>query len=112
MWNQTLTLVLAFGFYTAGIAFAQTAAPNPTQQPSVTVADGQTPLFRITVVGRTTPAINYRPRSGDTKDRFHWYSLMPQARGRATVSGEQGYIQVDARFERLAAGVAVSVASI
>ena len=70
MWNQTLTLVLAFGFYTAGIAFAQTAAPNPTQQPSVTVADGQTPLFRITVVGRTTPAINYRPRSGDTRIDF------------------------------------------
>ena len=52
MWNQTLTLLLAFGFYTAGIAFSQTAAPNPTQQP-VAVADGQTPLFRVTVVGRT-----------------------------------------------------------
>ena len=101
MWNQTLTLLMAFGFCTAGIAFSQTAPPNPTQQPSVAVADGQTPLFRITVVGRTTPAINYRPRSGDTRIDFAGTPLMPQARGRATVSGEQGYIQVDARFERL-----------
>ena len=101
MWNQTLTLLLAFGFCTAGIAFSQTVPPNPTQQPTVVAADGQTPLFRITVVGRTTPAINYRPRSGDTRIDFAGTPLMPQARGRATVSGEQGYIQVDARFDRL-----------
>ena len=102
MWNQALTLLLAFGFYTAGIAFSQTAPPNPTQQPTAVAADGQTPLFRITVVGRTTPAINYRPRSGDTRIDFAGTPLMPQARGRATVSGEQGYIEIDARFERLA----------
>jgi outer membrane protein OmpA-like peptidoglycan-associated protein len=101
MWNQTVIFLLAFGFYSAGTAFSQTAAPNPTQQTSVAVSDGQTPLFRITVVGRTTPAINYRPRSGDTRIDFAGTPLMPQARGRATVSGEQGYIEVDARFDRL-----------
>ena len=60
------------------------------------------PLFRVTVVGRTTQAINYRPRRGDTRVDFAGTALMPAATGRATVSGEKGYIKVDARFDKLA----------
>ena len=59
-------------------------------------------LFRITVVGRTTPAINYRPRRGDTKLDFKGTALMPQAVGEAKVSGEQGYMNVEAKFDRFA----------
>src|SRR5262245_57219156 len=55
-----------------------------------------TPIFRVTVVGRTTAAINYRPRSGDTKVDFAGTALLPEARGYAEVSGEKGYIEVDA----------------
>jgi outer membrane protein OmpA-like peptidoglycan-associated protein len=83
-------------------AFAQ-APPNPTQQ-SVAQSEGQVvPLFRVTVVGRSTPAINYRPRRGDTKIDFAGTALLPQARGNATVSGEQGYIKIDARFDKMEA---------
>jgi outer membrane protein OmpA-like peptidoglycan-associated protein len=60
------------------------------------------PLFRVTVVGRTTPAINYRPRSGDTKIDFDGTPLMPMAHGSAIVSGEKGYMHIDARFDKLA----------
>ena len=60
------------------------------------------PLFRVTVVGRTTSAINYRPRRGDTKVDFAGTTLMPAAKGYATVSGEKGYIKIDARFDKLA----------
>jgi outer membrane protein OmpA-like peptidoglycan-associated protein len=75
--------------------------PNPTQ--GSTVATGEpVSLFRVTVVGRTTPAINYRPRRGDTKVDFAGTPLMPAATGKATVSGEKGYIKVDARFDKLA----------
>ncbi|NOT25787.1 MAG: OmpA family protein [Acidobacteria bacterium] len=103
MWNKTRTFLLAFGFYSAGIAYAQTLAPNPTQQqpPTAAAADNQTPLFRVTVVGRTTPAINYRPRSGDTRIDFAGTPLMPLARGKAEVSGEQGYIEVKASFDKM-----------
>ena len=80
-------------------AFTQTAA-NPTQQRDVRAPD-EAPLFRVTLVGRTTPAINYRPRSGNTKIDFVGSVLMPQARGDATVKGEKGSIQIDANFERL-----------
>ena len=101
MLTRTAT-ALSCAVLTASVAFSQTPAPNPTQQPAVAAQGGQTRLFRITVVGRTTPAINYRPRSGDTKIDFSGTALMPQARGNATVSGEKGYIRIDARFDKLA----------
>ena len=55
--------------------YAQLRITSPTQQPDV---NGQTPIFRVTVVGRTTPAINYRPRSGDTKVDLAGTALMPR----------------------------------
>jgi outer membrane protein OmpA-like peptidoglycan-associated protein len=78
-------------------AFAQAPA-NPTQQG---VAQNQTAIFHVTVVGRTTPAINYRPRNGTTKVDFAGTALLPDARGYANVSGEKGYIKVDAHFDKL-----------
>jgi outer membrane protein OmpA-like peptidoglycan-associated protein len=76
------------------------AAPNPTQQ-TIATAQGEIPVFRVTVVGRTVPAINYRPRSGDTRVNFAGTALMPKAKGWASVEGEKGYIKVDARFDDL-----------
>lgn len=100
MFSRTAAMLLASGVLTTGVAFSQTAPPNPTQQP-VAAAEGQVPVFRITVVGRTTRAVNYRPRRGETKIDFSGTALMPTARGNATVSGEKGYILVDARFDKL-----------
>jgi len=91
---------------TAVVAVARPApvvaqvAPNPTQQ-SVTASQGETPVFRVTVVGRTVPAINYRPRSGDTRVDFVGTALMPKAKGQATVEGERGYMEIDAHFDKL-----------
>src|SRR5687767_3549005 len=99
MIRKFLTVCLASGVLTTGVAFSQ-VAPNPTQQ-AVPVATDTVPLFRITVVGRTTPAINYRPRTGDTKVDFAGTALLPQAKGSATVSGEQGYIKIKANFDKL-----------
>lgn len=45
-------------------------APNPTQQSSPAQPSGQTPVYRVTVVARTTKAINYHHRSGSTKIDF------------------------------------------
>jgi len=102
MVSRTAVLV-ACGVVMAGAASAQTAAPNPTQRPTATVAtDNGVAIFRVTVVGRTTPAINYRPRSGDTKVDFEGTALMPKAKGSAVVSGEKGYMHIDARFDKLA----------
>ena len=76
------------------------AAPNPTQR-SVSTPQGDIPVFRVTVVGRTVPAINYRPRSGDTRINFAGTTLMPKAEGWASVEGDKGVIKIDARFDDL-----------
>jgi outer membrane protein OmpA-like peptidoglycan-associated protein len=102
MVSRTFVLV-ACGILTTAVASAQTAAPNPTQRPTTaTTTENGVPLFKVTVVGRTTPAINYRPRSGDTKIDFAGTALMPKAKGTAEVSGEKGYMHIDARFDELA----------
>jgi outer membrane protein OmpA-like peptidoglycan-associated protein len=94
-------LIAAGGLLLTGTAFAQ-SSPNPTQQLGATTQQGPTPLFRITVVGHTTPAINYRPRKGDTKVDFTGTALSPLATGNATVEGKKGYIDIDAKFDKLA----------
>jgi outer membrane protein OmpA-like peptidoglycan-associated protein len=99
MLRPTLAVLLTSGVL-AGTAVAQTV-PNPTQQ-SIDPARGPTPLFRVTVIGRTTAAINYRPRRGDTRVDMAGTALLPLARGSAKVAGEQGYMKIEARFEELA----------
>ena len=91
-----------------GILSAQAPqAPNPTQQSNATenaarMANGSTPIYRVTVVARTTKAINYNHRSGSTRIGFRGTALMPEARGEAKVESKQGVIKIDARMERLA----------
>src|SRR5437868_14173712 len=43
----------------------------------------QTPVYRITVVSRTTKAVNYRHRGGSTRVDFRGTDLMPQISGSA-----------------------------
>jgi len=90
-----------------GILSAQPPrAPNPTQQSSASenaarMANGSTPIYRVTVVARTTKAINYNHRSGSTRIGFRGTTLMPAARGEAKVESKQGVIKIDAEMERL-----------
>ena len=99
MFKQTITLILSAVTLAGGAAFAQ-QAPNPTQR-SVDPASGPTPIFRVTIVGRTTAAINYRPRRGDTTVDMTGTALLPLAHGSAKVAGEQGYMKIEARFDKL-----------
>ena len=99
MVRRTAAVFLATGLLSTGVAFSQ-PVPNPTQQLNGAAQDGS-PLFRVTVVGRTLSAINYRPRQGDTKIDFEGTTLLPKAEGHATISGEQGYMKIDARFNNL-----------
>src|SRR5688572_24588588 len=97
MVRRALTI---FGLGTALLASnagAQTAAPQPPNS-SAAQPDNS---FRLTVVGRTTPAVNYRPREGDTEIDFVGTALLPGSKGHATVSGEKGYMKIDAEFDNL-----------
>jgi len=79
--------------------------PNPTQQQqrALTPADtGQAmPIFRVTVVSRTTKAINYHHRTGMTHVDFRGTELMPAARGEAKVASQMGSTKVETSFEHM-----------
>jgi outer membrane protein OmpA-like peptidoglycan-associated protein len=68
------------------LASAQTNAPADTSNP--------TPTFRVNVVSRTTPAVNYGHRGGSTKINFRGTELMPDAQGAATVQSKRGDTKV------------------
>jgi outer membrane protein OmpA-like peptidoglycan-associated protein len=82
-------------------AWAQVAVPNPTQTKAPTQVTGESPVYRVAVVGRTAPAINYRHRSGSTQIDFRGTTLLPSARGKANVEPRTGYIEIEAKFAGL-----------
>ena len=93
----------------AGLASAQEPNPTATQPQSQSNAVPMTqvgtvddvPLYRIEVVGRDIPAINYFHRNGSTKIGFQGTSLLPDATGSAKVESRLGRTSIDASFEGL-----------
>jgi outer membrane protein OmpA-like peptidoglycan-associated protein len=59
------------------------------------------PLYKIQVVGRDIPAINYFHRNGATKIGFQGTSLLPAAKGTAKVEARAGRTSIDASMEGL-----------
>src|SRR5439155_18425824 len=89
---------------TLSLALAQ--IPNPTVQPprrALTPADtGQPmPIFRVTVVSRTTPAINYHHRTGSTHVDFRGTDLMPPAIGEARVESQMGSTKIETTLRHM-----------
>ena len=108
------TLILSIALFSA--AFAQNPVPDTSQplpattmpgpqdqqpQPDQVVPMAQTPTFKVNVVGRTTPAINYHYRSGATRVDLVGTSLAPKAHGDARVESRLGRIAVDASVRDL-----------
>lgn len=82
------------------LLFAQ--VPNPTQQNPTPVDTGASaPIFKVTVVSRTIPAVNYNHRSGTTKIDLRGTELMPMARGTADVQSNTGATRMTVRFDKL-----------
>ena len=92
----TATLLLA------AAPFLLAQVPNPTQQLSNNV-DTSAPqvIFRVTVVARTIPAINYQHRNGATKVDLHGTELMPLSKAVADVASNTGATRMTVRFEKL-----------
>jgi outer membrane protein OmpA-like peptidoglycan-associated protein len=59
------------------------------------------PLYRVTVVARTTRAINYNHRSGATKVDMVGTALLPEGHGTADVASKQGAIHVETELKHL-----------
>ena len=89
-------------FFALGIGLAQ--VPNPTQsQKAMTPGEtGQAmPIFRVTVVSRTTKAVNYHHRTGTTHIDFRGTELMPAARGQASVSSQMGSTKIETTLNHM-----------
>jgi outer membrane protein OmpA-like peptidoglycan-associated protein len=95
---RTATILAATVLLCSLGLLAQQPAPDQHVQ---TDRSGAGPVFKVTVVERTTKAINYRHRSGSTPIDFKGTELLPQARGEASVNSKQGRIEIDARMEHL-----------
>ena len=91
--------LLAFGVLSAQAL----QAPNPTQQSenAARMAAGSLPIYRVTVVERTTKAVNYHNRGGATKVDFRGTPLLAKAHGEAKVESKQGYIEIEVEFREL-----------
>jgi outer membrane protein OmpA-like peptidoglycan-associated protein len=85
-------------------ALSAQQVPNPTQQQHALTPNetGQAmPLFRVTVVSRTTKAINYHHRTGSTHIDFRGTELMPAARGEAKVESQMGSTKIETRLDHM-----------
>lgn len=92
--------VLTTVFVLAGALCAQ--VPNPTVNPAnQDQLNGPMPIYRVTVVSRTTRAVSYRNRSGWTKVDLKGTALAPEATGHADVNSRKGYIEVKADMHKL-----------
>jgi outer membrane protein OmpA-like peptidoglycan-associated protein len=99
------TLVSITGLVlTAGGLSAQVRTPPPPsvpQAPAPQANSDDQPIFRVTVVERTTNAVSYRHRSGWTKVDLHGTPLAPDATGHADVNSRPGYIEAKAEMHKL-----------
>jgi outer membrane protein OmpA-like peptidoglycan-associated protein len=91
-----LSALFAIPSYAQDVSPVMQQSPRPTQE----MRNGE-PLYRVEVIGRDIPAINYFNRSGSTKIGFEGTSLLPRAKGRATVDNGKGNATIDAHFENL-----------
>ncbi|HXN24103.1 MAG TPA: OmpA family protein [Candidatus Dormibacteraeota bacterium] len=105
--KRALTFFVPLALTWACSAMAQTADQSPAQnrenrrQSVYLDTSGKVPVYKVTVVGRTTKAVNYRHRSGPTEIAFRGTALMPEAKGQATVNSKQGRIEIKAHMEKL-----------
>ena len=100
-----ILLLAASGLVSAQEPNPTANAQSPVQSNAVPMTPAgmrdDVPLYRIQVVGRDIPAINYFHRNGSTKIGFQGTSLLPQVKGQAKVEARLGRTSIEANFEGL-----------
>ena len=95
---QTIGVALS-AIFLAGASAA--LCQDPPQGTVHVDTNAQGTVLRVTVVARTTKAINYQHRSGPTNIDFRGTDLMPEARGGATVNSKQGRIEIKLHVDKV-----------
>lgn len=78
------------------------AQQNATDKQNDDQQNANIPVYRVTVVERTTQAVDYRDRGGTTQVDFKGTQLMPAVDGNAKVTGHTGRLAIDANLHHLA----------
>lgn len=92
--------VLSYTVFLACYAAAQTPAP-PAAVPEGSANRVSEPLYRVTVVSRTTKAINYGHLTDPTKVGLKGTVLMSDAQGEARVESKRGAVEIEAKVNHL-----------
>ena len=92
MKTSAVLLAVLVGLGASTLAQAQT---------TVSYENNQKPVYRVSVVSRTTRAVSYRHRSGATKINFQGTDLMPAAAGEAKVESKRGRLELEVEFSGL-----------
>jgi outer membrane protein OmpA-like peptidoglycan-associated protein len=98
--SLALTSILALAPCVAR-AQSQAASAAAASAPQKDAGNGSGPLYRVTVVAKTTKAINYSRAKGSTSVDFKGTVLMPFAKGEAHVEGKKGVVSITAKFEKM-----------
>jgi hypothetical protein len=103
--RHSILAITLFTLLSAGLVRAQEPNPATTYQwpqnkPSLEIDNG-VPVYKIQVVGREIPAINYFHRGGKTEVGFAGTPLLPDAKGSAEVESHLGRTSIHVRFKGL-----------
>lgn len=93
-------------FFCTLVAVCTAGAQDPAPPAAVSthpVNPTSGPLFRVTVVSRTTKAINYGHRTEPTKIGLKGTVLLPESEGEARVESRRGSVEIEAKVNRLGA---------
>src|ERR1700759_3379868 len=100
MKNILAALALSCAFALPSLAQDTSPVMQQTPAPTQEMRNGE-PLYRVGGIGRDIPAINYFNPTGSTRIGFEGTSLLPGAKGKATVDNGKGNATIDAHFEGL-----------
>jgi outer membrane protein OmpA-like peptidoglycan-associated protein len=84
-----------------GMLYGQEANPTQQGQQPPPKSDAPVAIFRVTVVSRTTPAVNYQHRNGSTDVGMHGTDLMPESTGYAKVQSNTGASKITVDLKKM-----------
>src|SRR3954470_15436607 len=85
----------AFSWLALPLLFGSVAGP------ALAADEQNAPIYRITVVQRSLPAVNYGHRAEPTKIDFKGTVLAPETRGSATIESKAGAVMIHAKLAGL-----------
>jgi outer membrane protein OmpA-like peptidoglycan-associated protein len=97
--GRSATKLIGAFLLLSGVLSAQAPVQENNENAGRT-RDGLTPIYRTTVIERSTKAISYKHR-GSTKIDFLGTPIMPSAHGEAKVEGKKGYTEIEVEFRDL-----------